>query len=127
MSFTLDEYRVNWAIRYIREAEADLSMAEKTPIPAVSISFALLAMRKSQTAVYYSLGDPGYLAPLVEKNMTNGGGKDATMRILVQMEQLIHRSNRAAETLNKNFVIEDAKWFVEIASEMVKILVEGAS
>ena len=127
MSLLLDEYRANWAIRYMREAEADLSTAERTPIPAVSISFALLAMRKSQTAVYYSLGDPEYLAPLVEKNMTNGNSKDALMRILVQMEQLIQRSSGVAETLNKNLVVEEAKRFVEITSEMVKILVESAS
>lgn len=128
MSFILDEYRANWALRYLREAEADLSIAEQNPIPAVSISFALLAMRKSQTAVYYSLGNPEYLAPLVEKNMTNEKTiKDVLMRILVQMEQLIQRSSGVAETLNKNLVIEEAKRFVEMSSGMVKLLVEGDS
>ncbi len=127
MSLILDEYRANWAIRYIREAEADLFTAEKTPIPAVSVSFALLAMRKSQTALYYSLGDPEYLAPLVEKNLTSSNIKDRFMRTLVQMELLLHRTSASAETLNRNSVIEMTGHFVEIASDMVKILVEDAS
>ena len=69
MSIIVDDYRINWARMYIREAEADLSIAEGSPIPAVSL--ALLVMRKSQTAVYYSLGDPEYLASLVRQSIEN--------------------------------------------------------
>jgi len=127
MSLLFDEYRANWAIRYIREAEADLSMAEKTPIPAISVSFALMAMRKSQTAVYYSLGDPEYLVPLVEKNLPNSDVKDTLMRMLVQIELLIQRDSGMAETLSKSFAIEEARHLIGVSSEVVKIMANEAS
>ena len=127
MPLTMDEYRLNWALRYIREAETDLSTAEKNPMPAVSISFALLAMRKSQTAVYYSLGDPEYLAPLINQNIENERkNKDILMRILVQMEQLIERDSTLAEKLGKNIIIEETRHLLEIASEIVNIMIKGS-
>lgn len=126
MSVILDEYRTSWALRYLREAEADLSTAEKTPLPSVSIRLALTAMRKSQTAIYYSLGDPEYLAPIVNQNMTNGKKtKDTLMRILIKMEQTIQRDSRIAESVSKNAVIEEAHNFLKLASEIVDIVIKG--
>ncbi len=126
MSLMLDEYRANWAVRYLREADADLWMAEKTPIPALSVSFALMAMRKSQTAIYYGLGDPEYLAPLVEKNLVGENGKDALMRVLVKIELLIRRDSELAESLEKEAAIEEAKNLISVASDMVSTMLREA-
>jgi len=126
MSLIVDNYRINWALRYIREAEADLSSAKGSPMPAVGVSLALLAMRKSQTAIYYSLGDPAYLAPLITQRVANEGKtKDILMCILVQMEQLIQRDSKLAETLSKNAAIADAGHLLEIASEIISLMIRG--
>ncbi len=123
MPLTIDEYRTNWAIRYIREAEADLSAAEKIPMPAESIGLSLLAMKKSQTAVYYSLGDPQYLAPLVLQTIAEERkAKDALMRTLIQIELSIERDSSQAEKLGKTAMISEAKRLLEIASQIVNIM-----
>ena len=127
MSIIVDDYSITWARRYIREAEADLSIAEGSPIPAVSIRLALLAMRKSQTAVYYSLGDPEYLASLVSQSIANEKKvKDTVMHILVQTERLIQRDNRLVEKLDKQPLVEAAHQLLEIASKIVDLVIDGA-
>jgi len=50
------DYRKGWALRYLREAKAELLAAQKTP--SIAHSLILEAMRKAQAAIYYSLGDP---------------------------------------------------------------------
>ncbi|MFH0897668.1 MAG: hypothetical protein V1850_06455 [Candidatus Bathyarchaeota archaeon] len=125
MPLMIDDYRINWALRYIREAEADISAAEKIPMPAMVISLSLQAMRKSQTAVYYSLGDPQYLAPLIHQNIEDERKvNDILMRILIQIEQSIERDSSQAENLGKTAIIEDARRLLEIASEIVSIMVK---
>jgi len=125
MSIIVDRYRINWARRYIREADADLSIAESDPLNAVSKSFALRAMRKSQIAVYYSLGVPERLASLVNQSIDNGTEVDDTaMHILVQMERLIQKDNRQAERLNKKVLIEEARFLLEIASKIVDLVID---
>lgn len=127
MSIIVDYYRINWARRYIREAKADLSIAKESPIIAVSISLALLAMRNSQTAVYYSLRNPRYLASLVSQSIKNEKKvKNTVMRILVQMERLIQRYNRLAEKLDKHALVEEAHHLLEIASKIVDLVIDGA-
>lgn len=126
MSIIVDDYRTSWARRYIREAQADLAAAEGNPLASASINFALLAMKKSQTAVYYSLGDPEHLAPLVNRTMENEKKvKDTTMRLLIQMESLIQRDSKLAERLDKKALIEEARSLLEIASEIVNLMVGG--
>jgi len=124
MSVIGDEYRRSWARRYIREAQADLSTAEENPISTVSINFALISMRKSQTAIYYSLGDPEYLASIVGKSIENEKMiKDATMRLLIQMETLIQRDNTLAERLDRKSLIEESRILLEIDSKIVNLVV----
>ena len=125
MSIIVDSYRTNWARRYIREADADLSIAESDPLNAVSKSFALRAMRKSQIAVYYSLGVPERLASIVSQSRDRGSMIDDTaIHILVQMELLIQKDNRLAERLNRKVLIEEARFLLEIASKIVNLLID---
>ena len=124
MSVLLDEYRTNWALRYLREAEADILTAEKNPLPSVSVRLALTAMRKSQTAIYYSLGDPEYIAALVAQNIKDGKKtKDYLMNILLKMEQVIRRDSNLALNLNKNFLITEAHELLRIAIEIVDLMI----
>ena len=128
MSIILDEYRLSWALRYIREAYVDLLTAEKDPIPAMSISYALRAMRKSQTAVYYSLGDPAYLTPLInQKIVDEKKTKNALMLVLIRMEKLVQRDSGLAETLGKNVILEEARNLTGLASSIVDLILHAAN
>ena len=121
MGVLIDEYRRNWAIRYLREAESDLSTAERTPISAMSVNLATLAMRKMQTAIYYSLGDPSYMAFLVGSAIEEGlGDKDSLMRFLVQVEWLIQVRNARAIDSEKEATLKEARRLMKLASEMIK-------
>ena len=57
----MDNYRKGWSLRYLREAEAELTAAKETPYMAPGLMSE--AMRKAQAAIYYSLGDPAYPRP----------------------------------------------------------------
>ena len=123
MSLLVDEYRRNWAVRFLREANSDLSTAERTPIPVVSISFSVMAMRKAQTSVYYSLGDPSYIAKLVNRNIRgNKTVEDAMMRFLTNLELSIRNCTNKGEKLEKNTAINNARTLIELASRMVALM-----
>ncbi len=123
MSLLVDEYRRNWAVRFLREANSDLSTAEKTPIPVVSVSFSVMAMRKAQTSVYYSVGDPAYLATLVnEAVLRNRTAEDSTMKFLVDLELIIRNCTYNGERLEKETAIHDARVLIGLASKMVSLM-----
>ena len=124
MSLLIDEYRKVWSIRYLRESRADLVKAEEIPIPDVSVNFALVSMKKAQTALYYSLGDPEHLAFVVKEAMEEGEGtKDPLMLLLIQIEWLIHTRHDMAESLRKEVIVEDAKQLLNVASDIVDLMV----
>lgn len=126
LSLLIDEYRKNWAIRYLREAESDLSTAERTPVSAISISFAIMAMRKAQTSAYYSLGDPSYLVPMVNDALEGRrAAQGPSLKLLTDVELSIRRCTEMGETLGKANSIRRARALVEIISKLVSIIVSG--
>lgn len=124
MRLLVDEYRKNWALRYMREAESDLSTAETTPVPALSVNLAVLAMRKMQLAIYYSLGDPSYVAFLVGNALREGfRNEDSFLRFLTHLEWLIQiRSVKTSES-DKRDALREAKRLMEMALTFVTCFV----
>ncbi len=120
MRLLVDEYQKNWALRYMREAESDLSTAETTPVPALSVNLAVLAMRKMQLAIYYSLGDPSYVAFLVGNALQEGfRNEDSFLRFLTHLEWLIQiRSLKTSES-DKKDALREAKRLMEMALTFV--------
>jgi hypothetical protein len=123
MSLLMDEYRKNWAVRFLREAESDLSTAEKTPIPVMSANFAVMAMRKAQTSVYYSIGDPAYLTRMVNELVeTKKSVENPTMKFLTDMELVIRICVNNGERLGKETVMHDARMLIVLASKIVSLM-----
>jgi hypothetical protein len=124
VSLLIDEYRKAWALRYLRESRADLVKAEEIPIPDISTNFALVSMKKAQTALYFSLGDPEHLS-LVVKEALEGRVKtsDSLMSLLTQTEWFIHTRREIAEQLRREAVVEDARQLLEIASYVVGLMI----
>jgi len=122
----IDEYRKNWAIRFLREAKSDLSTADKTPIPAMSVSFAVMAMRKAQTSVYYSVGDPAYLTPMVNEALEGKRSvENPTMKFLADMELMIRSCINGGERLGKDIAMRNAKTLIELASKVVSLVTDS--
>jgi len=125
MGFLLDEYRGGWAFRYLREAKADLMNAEKAPTSSISVNLSVLSMKKSQAAVYFSLGDPAYLDSMVKFKLKIGGKiRDEFMGCLVQIERIIQRASEQINIYNRVRTLREAKYINEIAQEVVELVTD---
>ena len=121
MSLT-DGYRKGWAIRYLREAKAELVAAQKAPYMAASLI--LEAMRKAQAAIYYSLGDPASLEAVVRQTILQKQSvKDPVLRCLVEIEKAVQEAVQTPDP-NKEKVFQQADDLVQIASDIVKLLTD---
>lgn len=124
MSF-IDLTRKGWALRYLREARADLDVANKTSISAVTISRALSAMRKAQTAIYYTLGIPHHVGFRIYRAYT---GKelltDPLLRILVKLERIIRTRDASIGFMTKDEVLRDASFLIDVATDIVNAAIE---
>ncbi|MBS7644290.1 hypothetical protein KEJ26_06940 [Candidatus Bathyarchaeota archaeon] len=122
-SFLIDDYRRGWAFRCLREANADFQMAEKTGVQMVAVSLAILAMRKAQTAIYYALGDPIFLNAVVHQiEPTKAPVEDHTLRLLTRIEHFISVRSEMPESLSKEMALKEARYLIELASELVEFL-----
>lgn len=116
----VDEYRKGWALRYLREAKAELIAAQRTPYMAPSLI--LEAVRKAQVAIYYSLGDPAFVEVIVRQ--TIGKKKvveDPVLRCLVEIERTVQRVVQSPEP-NHEKAVERADGLIRIASDIVELL-----
>jgi len=122
----IDDYKKGWAFRYLREAKADLETAEKTLTPLVAISVATLAMKKAQAAVYYSLGDPAYLDPII-RQITEGEilVKDPLLNCLVRIERKIIVRSEMPEATTKYEALKEAGQIIEVAKDIVEAVTGG--
>jgi len=116
----MDEYRRGWALRYLREAKAELEAARKVPYMAPSL--VLEAIRKARNAIYYSLGDPAFIEIVIreaaEKAQTIG---DPVLRFLVEVEEIVQQLAQVEE-VDEEKVIKQADNLVQIASDIVETL-----
>lgn len=118
----MDQYRRGWALRYLREAKAELEAAKK--IPYMAPSLLLEAIRKARSAIYYSLGEPAFIEGVVretaEKMQTVS---DPFLRCLVEIEDVAQRLAQQEE-VNGEKAMKQADDIVQLASEIVEILIE---
>jgi len=92
----MNNYRKGWALRYIREAKAELQAAQK--LPRLAPSLMLEALRKAQFAIYYSL------------------------KCLLDIDEMVEFLSEAPE-LDKKQILRHVNELVSIASEIVELFV----
>jgi len=115
----INDYEKSWALRYIREAKAELVAAQKTPYMASSLI--LEAMRKAQAAVYYSLGDPTSLETIVRQTIIKKQSvKDPVLRCLVEIERTVQEVAQTSDS-DKEKAFKQADDLLRIASDIVKL------
>jgi hypothetical protein len=118
----MDEYRKGWALRYLREAKAELEAARKMPYMAPSLL--LEAIRKARNAIYYSLGEPAFIEILIREEV--GRAKptnDSVLRFLVEIEEIVQQLTQLEE-VDGEVIMKQADTLVQIASDIVETLTE---
>jgi hypothetical protein len=117
----MDEYRRGWALRYLREAKAELEAARK--IPYMAPSLVLESIRKARNAIYYSLGDPAFIEILIREVAKGKVETDPILHFLVEIEQMVQQLAQVEE-LNGDLMMQQAGTLVEIATDIVETLTE---
>jgi len=118
----MDEYRKGWALRYLREAKAELEAARKLPYMAPSL--VLEAIRKARNAIYYSLGEPAFIEIVVKEEAGKlQATNDPVLRFLVEIEETVQQLSQLEEVDGEK-IVRQADTLVQIASDIVETLTE---
>ncbi len=116
----MDEYRKGWALRYLREAKAELEAARK--IPYMAPSLVVEAIRKARNAIYYSLGEPAFIEILLREEVTkNIPTNDSVLRFLIEVETIVQQISQLEE-VNGEAMMKQADSLVDIATDIVETL-----
>ena len=118
----MDEYRKGWALRYLREAKAELEAARK--IPYIAPSLVLESIRKARNAIYYSLGEPAFIEVLFREEA--GKAKptnDPVLRFLMEIEGIVQQLAQMEE-VNGEALMKQADTLVQAATDIVETLTE---
>jgi len=118
----MDDYRQGWALRYLREAKAELEAAHK--IPYMAPSLVIESIRKARNAIYYSLGEPAFIEILIREELGKARPtNDVILRFLIEIEDTIQQLGQLEE-VNTEVIMKQAGTLVQIASDFVETLTE---
>jgi len=119
----MDDYRRGWALRYLREAKAELQAARKMPYMAPSL--VLEAVRKARNAIYYSLGEPAFVEIVVRETAEKMQApiSDPVLKFLVEIEALFQQLTQIEEVDGEK-AMKQADDLVRLASDIVETLTE---
>jgi hypothetical protein len=120
----MDPYRKGWALRYLREAKAELEAARKLPYMAPSL--VLESIRKARNAIYYSLGEPAFVEIVIreaQEKTQNAPITDPVLKGLVEIEETIQQLSQV-EAVNGDAAMKQADNLLKIATDIVETLTE---
>jgi hypothetical protein len=116
----IGEYRKGWALRYLREAKAELLAAQKTP--SIAHSLIIEAVRKAQAAIYYSLGDPAFIESIVYQAFSSQKktSNDPVLNCLIEIERTIQVLSQTPDSAIPR-TIEQVDDMMQTASDIVEL------
>lgn len=115
----INNYRKGWALRYLREAKAELTAAQKTPYMAPGLLQE--AMRKAQAAIYYSMGDPSSIEAIVRQTiMSKQLVRDPVLRCLVEIEKTVQEAVQLPDS-DREKTLKQADDIIHIAKNIVEL------
>ena len=120
----MDQYRKGWALRYLREAKAELEAARKMPYMAPSL--VLEAARKARNAIYYSLGEPAFVEIVVRETAEKAQPQmisDPVLKCLVEIEGIVYQLSQLEEVDGER-AMKQADTLIQLASDIVETLTE---
>jgi hypothetical protein len=118
----MDGYRKSWALRYLREAKAELEAARKMPYMAPSL--VLESIRKARNAIYYSLGEPAFVEIVIREAAERTQAiEDPVLKCLVEVEETVQRLAQTQEVDGEK-VMKQADSLLQLATDIVETLTE---
>jgi hypothetical protein len=120
----MDQYRKGWALRYLREAKAELQAARKMPYMAPSLI--LEAVRKARNAIYYSLGEPAFVEIVIRdtaERIQTQTIEDPVLKCLVEIEGMVQQLSQIEE-IDGERAMKQADSLIQLASDIVETLTE---
>lgn len=114
-------YQKSWALRYLREAKAELYAIQK--IPYMAPSLIIEALKKAQAAIYYSMGEPFFIAPIVKDNLnTNKSPQNPALKFLVEIEKKVQQMEQTQDW-DRREALEHVTFITQLASEIVELFI----
>lgn len=117
---SIGSYRKGWALRYLREAKAELLAARKTP--SIAHSLVLEAMRKAQAAIYYSLGDPAFIESIVFQALLEqtDSSDEPILKCLAEIERTAQKLSQSPD-LELSGKLDEVNGIVNLATDIVEL------
>jgi hypothetical protein len=116
----MDDYRRGWALRYLREARAELEAARK--MPYIAPSLVLEAVRKARNAIYYSLGEPAFIENIIKETTKKAQTiSDPVLRCLIGIEETAEELNQLKQADGET-TMKQADNLIELVSDIVETL-----
>ena len=116
----MDEYRRSWALRYLREAKAELEAARK--MPYIAPSLVLESVRKARNAIHYSLGEPAFIESIIKETAEKTQAiSDPVLRCLIGIEETVRELNQLKQADGET-TMKQADNLIELASDIVETL-----
>jgi hypothetical protein len=118
----MDGYRKGWALRYLREARAELEAARKMPYMAPSL--VLESVRKARNAIFYSLGEPAFIEIIIRETAEKTKKQmisDPILKCLVEIEEMVQQLAQLEE-IDSDKAMKKADGLLQLASDVVETL-----
>ncbi len=116
----MDDHRRDWALRYLREAKAELEAARK--MPYIAPSLLLEAIRKARNAIYYSMGEPAFIENIIKETTEKTQMiSDPLLRCLTGIEETVQQLLQLREA-NGERAMKQADNLIQLASDIVETL-----
>lgn len=124
----LDEFMKSWALRYLREAEADLSLAKECDSIELVKELSAISIRKAQLALQYAFGDPTIMEYILEEALVkNALRKEPFIRLMEKINILVKKTVEPQFNLGKDKILALAEKTLEASSTIVKEALERFS
>lgn len=121
----IDEYRLNWSLRYLREAKVDYECLKFLTSEEAYISLGSTAVRKAQTALLYALGDPTSVYDAIVAVVDgNAEAHDSLIATLASMEKCIRSIIDDARTFPREVFIRLVGEQLYIAEKLLEKIFE---
>lgn len=120
----MDGYRKGWALRYLREAKAELEAARKMPYMAPSL--VLESVRKARNAIYYSLGEPAFVETVIREAVERTRTQpitDPVLKCLVEIEEIVQQLAQSEEVDGER-AMKQADSLIQLATDIIETLTQ---
>ena len=120
----MDGYRKGWALRYLREAKAELEADRKMPYMAPSLI--LESIRKARNAIYYSLGEPAFIEIVIREAAEKTQQQpitDPVLKCLIEVEEIVQQLSQVEEVDGQK-AMKQADSLLQLATDIVEAVTE---